>query len=314
MINFKSNLKSNLKFKSQKTTYIVAIVLILIVLGIIGTRQFLASLFFSKKDRINVVVYGKDTLFYSFGRTDGVNYFISFFPDIKINVPGGYGKYRVGGIGRLAFQEKNPDLIQTSFSAVTSATVDLYFYDNSSNIYYGTSVIQENKISPPALQSIFFMHSNGNIFDRIFLALLAAGRSGSELTPIIYTSLDVDGEDVLKDRDFGKKYLGYLFNKTFRSEQKTVQIHYSSRARPNNNYRTALAISRIIEGDGIRVVDITEDATRTECEVYESGGIFSQSAKHLSAFFGCSLHRGNVESADIAIYLGSLEKSWEMVY
>ena len=144
--------------------------------------------------------------------------------------------------------------------------------------------------------------------------LLTAGRSGSQLTPIIYTSLDTDGEDVLKDRDFGKKYLGYLFNKTFRREQKTVQIHYSIRARPNNNYRTALTISRIIEGDGIRVVDITEDAPRTECEVYESADIFSQSAKHISAFFGCPLRMRNVESSDIAVYLGPLEKSWEMVY
>lgn len=302
------------KFKSKKTAYLVITVLFLVVLGVIGTRQFLDSLFFSRKDRINVVVYGKDTLFYSFGRTDRVHYFISFPPDIKISVPGGYGKYRVGGIGRLAFQEKKPWLIQTSFSTVASATVDLYFYDNLSEIYYGVSGIPDSKVSVPSLSSIFFMRSNGNMFDRIFLALLTAGRRGNQIVPIVYTSLDTEGEDILKDRDFGKKYLGYLFNKTFRSEKRSVQIHYSNRAVQNNNYRTALVISRIIEGDGIRVVDITEDTPHTQCEIVESGQVFSRSAKHMALFFGCPLRSGNVESSDIALYLGSLEKSWEMVY
>jgi hypothetical protein len=35
---------------------------------------------------VNVVFYGKKTVYFSLGKTDGVHYYIAFYPDIKVKV------------------------------------------------------------------------------------------------------------------------------------------------------------------------------------------------------------------------------------
>ena len=94
----------NLKFESIGK-YFIGIFLVFLF-GIVIFKQYTSSLFSQKKDRVNIVFYGKNTVYYSLGKYDGVHYFISFYPDVKVKVPGGYGNYRVGGLGKLVELEK----------------------------------------------------------------------------------------------------------------------------------------------------------------------------------------------------------------
>ena len=115
-------------------------------------------------------------------------------------------------------------------------------------------------------------------------------------------------EEFFQDKDFAKKYQGFLYNRIYRKEKKTVQIQYE------NSYKTAVFISKIIEGDGIRIVDLSDtNFIKGTCEVIEDTETFSQTAKDMSRFFGCILKRGQPTSSDILMKLGSVEKEWEIL-
>ncbi len=272
---------------------------------IIGIRSFSESLFFIKKDRVNVVFYGKETTYYSLGKQDGVNYVMPFYPDIKVNVPEGYGNYRVGGLGKLMYLEKKGDILRKTFSVMTASSVDRYFYEVSDTIFYGKE--EDNSFKLPGLKNIFYSASNSNLFDRLFVWLQFVGKRKQQFEEINFKSQLGADEEFFLDRDFAKKYQGFLYNRLYRDEQKTVQIQYK------DSYKTAYVLSRIIEGDGIRVTDLMQQDSLmqdTSCEVVENTKIFSQSARDVAIFFSCQLKEGTTESSDIIIKLNSAEKDW----
>lgn len=281
---------------------------VFLTIALIIIHQLQVSLFFQKKDRLNIVFYGPDTVYYSVGKWDGVNYFISFYPDVKVKVPGGYGSYRVGGLGKLVELEKKADLYRKTFSVTTASTVDRYFYRKSSDIYYGQKELDEETLSLPGFSDIFFTPSNSNLFDRIYVYLQLAGKGRGKFTRIDYKSSLGTDEEFFQDKDFAKKYLGFFFNRIYRKEQRQVQIQYS------DSYKTAFFLSKVIEGDGIRVSDLSEtDGIKGRCQVIEEGTDFSRSARDLASFFGCNLKNGTTESSDIIMKLGTLEKDWEIL-
>src|SRR3989344_7470536 len=86
------------------------------------------SLFISRPSRLNMIFYGPTTTFYSFDALDNQNYSIVFDPEVKLDVPGGYGQYRIGSLGKLVKLEQKPDITQKTFSTTTTSFVQYYFY------------------------------------------------------------------------------------------------------------------------------------------------------------------------------------------
>ncbi len=281
------------------------------VLCIVVFNQLKSSLFFTAKDRVNVVFYGKQTVYFSLGKTDGVHYYISFYPDIKVKVPGGYGNYRVGGLGKLAYLEKKNEIIPRTFSVTTASTVDRFFHDPGTEIYYGKEEAGESGLVLPGLGTMLFAPSDCNPFDRLFLALRFMGKRKNQFSEIDYTSSLGTDEEFFQDKEFVRQYQGFLYNRLYRDEARTVQIYYRS------SYNTAFFLSKIIEGDGIRVSDLAEKPDMTgngkPCEVVEDAQRFSSSAQALARYFGCDLAKGETESSDIIMKLGNLEDVWEIL-
>src|SRR5689334_15962905 len=110
-----SRRKSHKQAKSGSKKPLILLILILFI-GYLGFRYIGSALTIFKKDRVNIVVYGQNTAFYSIGLSDAGNYIVPFYPDLKIELPGGYGMYRVGAIGKLVELEKKPDILRRSFS------------------------------------------------------------------------------------------------------------------------------------------------------------------------------------------------------
>lgn len=303
--------RSHTRGAGKTLPYLITGGIVLLVLAVIMVRLLLASLFFSPKDRLNLVFYGANTVYYSLGKSDGVDYFISFYPDLKVTVPGGYGENRVGGLGKLVEIEKKPDIFRKTFSVTTSSTVDRYFYQPSQNIYYGQDKLDVTTLKTPSPGDIFFMVSDSNLFDRLYIFFQFAKRGRDEYGEIDYRSYVGNDEMFFQDKDFVRRYQGYLYNRVYRTEQKTVQILYPS------SYKTALYLSKVIEGDGIRVTDLSEyDAPSGgggKCQVTEDAPHFSQSARAIAGFFGCTLTKGNTVSSDIIMKLGSSEKDWDVL-
>lgn len=309
-------MKKNSKFKIQNTKvakiktkkrwfYLLA--------GAIAAYFLLINLrdsaFFQKKDRLNIVTGDEKFFYYSLGLNDRVNYFISFYPDLEVTVPGGYGNYRLGALLKLASLEKNPDIIKKTYSLATSSMVDFYFYPtkvtDKVKVLFGD---KSADYSPPDFRLIFFGVSNAKFFDRLYIYLNLIGKSEGQFRVIENLNTVLRGNrKALASGDFFEATQGIFYIKTYRNEQRSVQIVYTA------GYKTAQQIGHILEGEGIRIADLSQDQNLNKgCEVVEEGTANSETAKSIGRFFGCRLTFGKTGAYDIIFKLGEAEKEWEV--
>jgi len=293
---------------SKDTRYRIIFGVVVLVFAVGILRSFVTSAFFRATDRTNIVFYGRDTALYSFGNADGVHYFVTFPPDSKIEVPGGYGRYRVGALYKLVSLERRPELFRRAFSAGIAAGVSYYFYPTKEEIYYGSDMSRD-ALPFPGMREIFFSNSNGNFFDRLYIYLQFRLRRTTDFSLIDTRTEIIDDQQYFRDDVFAKTYLGYFYHRTLRAEGKTVQLLYTG------SYKTAVYVGRIIEGNGIRIVDMTRVDERTaegkDCTIRDARP-FSGTARELSELFGCSLIEGRGEVSDIIVTLGRNENDWEI--
>lgn len=265
------------------------------------------SLFADAPDRIQFVVYGSSTRLYSISQQDDVNYYIAYSPDVKIVIPNGYGTYRIGSLSKLTQYERKPELIAKAFSAATSSFVEYYFYPASSEIYYGEQ--SSKAYRQPSFEEIFFSKSNARLLDRIYLYWRMTTSAPASFQPLDIELLTVrqHGDTILSPDVFGEEYKGFFYNRTYRSERLRVQIKYS------NKYDTAVMIGKILEGNGIRVVDIMQSkSSLKQCRVMVKNLPQARTVHDLTRFFDCSLVQGSPERSDIILELNDLEKGWEL--
>lgn len=287
-----------------KPFYLTAFLLILLIVN--GLRS---SLFFKHGERVNVVFYDREPIFYSLGIDDGINYYINFYPDIKVTVPGGYGRYRVGGLKKIVALEKKSEIFKKAFSVATSSFINLYFYTKGEDVYYGKNP-DEDRFLIPSVQQFFFSSSNAGFADRCYIFFRLIGKRKSDFIEIGPEKKIVQNEELFASEELIKNYQGYFYKKTYRNENLNVQIVYTK------SLLTAKTIGSIIEGEGTRVVDFSEadkNLINASCRVIEDSQRFSQTAIHLSDFFKCSLVKGKIEISDIILELGSVEADWEII-
>lgn len=292
----------------KKILYILAALLFVTYIVTKISIDLSKSLFFNTPDRINFVVYGEYPTFYSIGIKDAGNYSIPFYPDLKTQIPGGYGNYRIGALGKLVQLQKDPTIYLRTFSAITSTFVTYYFTNQEDEVYYGGHNNQAS--TKPQIKDILFMESNASLYDRLFLLSYinsVQSNSVSSLTHLPYER--VKDDTILRTDNFLKKYIGLLYNKTYRDENLNIQILYSKR----ESYLTAESLFSILNGSGIVVGDIKRvEQSSKKCNVIESKEISSITAKNIASFFGCDLKKGETDVYDILFELGNLEKTWEV--
>ncbi|GAB4219716.1 MAG: hypothetical protein Fur009_7150 [Candidatus Microgenomates bacterium] len=264
------------------------------LLVVILYKNFSEAVFLKNQERVNVVLYGENSFYLSFSKI-GVNYLIRIPVDAKILVPGGYGYYRNGGLGKLSALDKKPEIIKKAYSGATSSFVDLYFY-TTDKIYFKND---QKNLSFPKIKTILFDNSNANFIDRLLLIFKIIKSDKSD-----FKIIDI-GEDFFDQESFNKDYQGIFYKKIYRDKMPTVQIIYKK------SYRTAYFLGNIIMGEGIRVVDLTEDENmnvETKCQIITKN--LDIVTKSLSSYFNCQLKKGEPSISDIILKLGSLEVDW----
>lgn len=292
----------------KKLSIKVVIAIIISFLMYFVIKDLYASAFFQKRDRINIVVTTDRIGVYSIGKSDNVNYYINFYPDMEVVVPGGFGFYRLGALAKLAGLEKKPEIIKKAYSSTISSFVDFYFYPNSSaentKILFG----KKNSFFLPSFKLIFFSKTNAQFFDRIYLYLQFLGKTQGNFKILDnFPSEDLGNTELFLAEEYFRNQQGILYQKTYRSEQRNVQIVYTE------SYKTAQLLARILEGEGIRVVDLNQSKKGSgECEIIEDTKKFSKTAKSIVEFFGCQMSVGNTGAYDIIFKLGRVEKEWEV--
>lgn len=268
------------------TLFVISILIILV-----SAHSILNSGFFKKSARVNILLYNASPVLYSIGKGDGIDYDTSFNPDLKVPVAGGFGRYRIGAIGKLAQLEKNSDIFQHTFSLLSSSFVTYYFHEPLGAIYFGKA---KKVISTPSISTLLFSPSNASVVDRIFLVSLFLRNPISDFRTLTFDSVD----------DFNKSYLGYFYDRTYRDDKKTVQIIYREDA------ATASYLGQLLEGEGIRVADISQNSNQSRCEVITNKN--SETSQAISSFFNCIQVPGDTGPYDILFKISSLEKNWEI--
>jgi hypothetical protein len=289
----------------KKTNRHIIFVFIILFIGYFLYKNIVGSVFLKKRDRVNVVFFGSNTIYYSLGIQD-ISYFFTVFPDSEIEVPGGYGFYRIGALGKLVSLEKQKDIFKKTFSAASSSFVDLYFYPKESIIFYSENQPKKSLLSTI---HIFTDNSNANLLDRVLLWLLLVRKPGNQFKEITKIPYSKEGNRELFNREeFFKEFQGFFYKKTYRNINDTVQILYTK------NYKTALLISNILEGEGIQVVDLSETGSSSKtCRViYGKDTVNDTTPQDIQQFFGCSMEKSQTDVSDIILVLGNLEKDWEV--
>jgi len=292
---------SNIKDQILKRGNIIFLFL-LVCLSYYLFKSVSSSVFLMDRDKVNVVFYGEETRFYSLDRKN-VNYILLFSNLVKVIVPGGYGEYKVGAIGKLASLEKKPDIIGRTFSATTSTLVDLYFYQKKTSVYYNNRNLQRK----PTFKEIFLTNSNANLIDRLFIFYIFSTNNKESFQIIDLGPFESDGDNSTFDyNSFYKKFQGSFFQRSFRNDDINVQIVYKK------SYRTAQLIGQMIEGEGIRVVDLSnQDIALKGCLLIASKSTSTTKAyKRLTNFFKCRTQIGETTVSDIILELGDSEKEW----
>ncbi len=292
----------------HKTVLKIGIILCALVLAVIALRQLITSALFVKADRINILFYSAQPIYYSIEKGGEVHYVTTFNADSRTEVPGGYGIYRIGALGKLITLEKNPELLKRTFSRITGSMLDYYFYPQNDAIYYGS----KETIRPPSFSELFLYASNANFVDRLFIYFQYMGKHLGDFEEINIKKIQTGDTVLLSDTTFARQYLGYFYHQSLRKENKTVQILYST------SYTAAKNMSRIIDGEGIRVVDIDQSSKlkaqslKSECIVMENTkNGFSLTAQQTAHFFKCILTKGVGRVSDIVIEMGKAEGEWE---
>lgn len=272
----------------------------------LSIRALYHSRFFRPYERVQVVVYGENTRFYSLHNSDKIHYYATFSPDTKIIVPNGYKYYRIGALGRLIYYDRTADLLKKGFSAATSTFVQYYFYPANTTIYYGNEAKKEIRL--PSFKELFLYQTNAPFVDRLYLALKFLNTKKSDFTVIDESATIKKQRDdyIFSEKDFAKKFLGYFYQKTYRKERRTVQIIYTEK------YNSADLIGKILEGNGIRVIDLKQMKQGKNCFIIEQADQYSITAQDLADFFGCQLKKGKTEISDIIFMLGNIEEDWEI--
>lgn len=261
-----------------------------------------SSVFLKGRDKINVVFYGKETRFYSLDRKN-ISYLLSFSNLVKVIIPGGYGQYKIGAIGKLVNLEKKPEIMRRTFSAATSTLVDLYFYQKKTSIYHEDWTLK----STPTFMDIFLTNSNANLIDRLFLQYIFSTDTKEDFQIINLKPFESDNNDNVFDyNSFYKKFQGSFFQRIYRKYDINVQIIYLK------SYKTAQLIGQMIEGEGIRVVDLSsEDKELKGCLLISGKNVSTtKTFERLADFFKCKTQIGETTVSDIILKLGDLEKDW----
>ncbi len=294
----------NKDFKTKKVIKYLFLIIFVYVIYIF-IKNISNSLFFSSKDRINIIFYGDKTIFISLGLIDNVNYLGELDNNTEVLIPGGYSYYKIGSIGKLSEIEKKPEIIRKAFSSMHSLYIDYYFYPKNTSVYNSKNIEDFSQLS---LNKYLFtdLISDINFFDRVYLFFKISNMKVKDFSIIDYATF-TDQNNKFDHEKFSKKYLGYFFEKEYRNERKNVQIIYK------DNLKTALTLSRILEGQGIRVVDLSnEKNTNKQCLIQKKTMMGkNKSVDFIFDLLKCNIKEEVIDTYDIKLFLSEKEeKEW----
>lgn len=304
----RSNMEWGKRMHKHSTVVKIFVGLVALYLLIMGLRSLYHSLSFLRRDRITMVVYGSSPVVLSLGLSDNVSYILFFDNSMMVNAVGGYGEYKIGSIQKLAKLSGDGDLLRRTFSSILSSHVDYYFAPKKNEVYFDTAELKNFSSSKAIYLSTVLnpnYGTNANFLERMYLlgTLFTLRKLDFSLLKTHFVTIQ-DGNQIFDEDDFFHYYQGFFYEKSLRDERDEIKIIYKRSTSAAKN------VSRILEGEGIRIVDLDrQDSSQKKCEVQidpESmiKSKVPKSAQFIIDVFGCDVKVARVDGATILFYMG----------
>jgi len=287
----------------------------ILVIGIIVWRFIATSSLLSNRERVTVGIYAAYPFVLSYNKHSTIVTVVWFNPSTKVYVPGGYRWYPFGSVLLLdSIEKKQGELVRRMFEELVGAPVDFVVTPRS------VSTLPE---APDSFVTFFYRErgrllpwiggsyrvSLGNSIDGYILSNILRSRNDKLLfvdASASTTTSSKKADGLRYDSDKLDQVLkGYLYWPSINSTN-NVRLEIGD----SEYYGAAQRIGRMIEGMGIKVIDISLTKNRntgsTDCAVY-FGPQKKQQGEALAQHFNCSKQLSDQEQfkATMTIYIGS---------
>lgn len=257
--------------------------------------QYRYSLYFREADRINIAVYSQPPFVYSYNPHKQLGLVVFFDSESLVNVPGGYGWYKLGSLALLGkIEGKRDALLKAAFAELIGAPVDYVYYPSQAAILK-PSIISGREAdyfnaSKRKLLGRNFRNSISNLFDQLLLRRIFTVRRDR----LVFLNTDnIRFEDRgsfyyqstrLDARLKGLFYHDSILNRALKAVLVTDKRHYPA----------AVRLLRQVEGLGIKVIEIevNNNLTSKTCDLTASRLERAVLAK-LARYYHCQRHAGD---------------------
>jgi len=281
----------------------------LLIVGLFIYKQLRESLFLGEKDRITVAVFGAQPYVYSYNPTKKLAFVVQFDPEAQLNVPGGYGWYRLGSLDLLGkIEGKRALLLQRAFGELIGAPVDYVYYPKKAALVERSEKnFQEYYLHElKKIHSKKYTHSITNWIDRLLVRGIFAVREDRLVFIDTADLVSRHGKEWRYDSELlDSRLKGLFYRESFLSSGLRAIIVTRTEA-----YLAAKRLLRQIEGSGIKVIEIeVNDALENKhCQIKGASQLKPQ-VRALALTYNCQAMRS--QSAILQIVLdSSLEKEF----
>ncbi len=270
-------------------------------------REYAGSLFLNRRERISIGVFAETPFVYSYNRLTNLAHIVYFDPDIYVDVPGGYGLYRLGSVNLLGkIENRRTEILTRTFEELAGIPVDIVIYPKAGEVV--------EKASGQPFMDYFFTYrssdlssgdnalSTRNIFDRTILK----GKFNLRNDRLIMT----DATEVYHLKSRKKNYFadkldtrlkGFFYQQSLTNVPGKVVIYTSA-----EGYGAAKRISRRIEGAGLKVFEIElRDKLPPKCQI-DNSKANEPAVRLLSDYYGCAIKGAGTEDSFIRLYLDKM--------
>lgn len=250
-------------------------------------QQFSGSLFFREHDRITIGVYGTHPYVYSYNPTKKLAFVVQFDPEYQLNVPGGYGWYKLGSIDLLGkIEGKRAELLRQSFAELIGSPVDYVYYPKKAALV-ANSEKEFRDFYNNERQQIYsktYTNSITNWIDKLLIRRVFNAREDR----LVY----LDTADLFRQQRGEQRYdaelldsrlKGLFYRDSLLSAGLKAIVVTKSVA-----YPAAKRILRQIEGVGIKVIEIEiNDALKNRrCQIKGMGDL-KWATRKLALYYDC---------------------------
>lgn len=309
-------IKKNRGVKKNILGWFILIIVIIFVISFVKFFGLINDRVWDGESKINILIYNKDFSLVSYSPKEKSLVLIEIPTNLYVDVPGGYGKFQLFAVPRLADFEKKKDLVVQTIQNNLMVPIDGYIVEDDSK--------SPSRPGDEFKQSIFFSclksnQTNLKPWDLLRLWWNTKKLGESRLEKVVLSNRDVLNEKTLPDKAkvyevVPEKYdlfiQKYSVDTEIRKERLSIEVlngtEYSNLAQQ---------FSRLLTNIGGVIIGVgNTNNFGGLCQVSGSKvSLASYTAKKITKTFGCQIDiNEKISRSDLEVTVG--KQFWEKLY